>query len=85
MHTLYFYFCILYSMLTTKSLVSIRHHTVDLLTHFSFPHQHTFPSGIYYSFLCIYIFVWLGLFIYFVFCSFGAATVEDSMKISQKN
>lgn len=29
--TLYFYFCIRYNMLTTKKLVSMFHHTVDLL------------------------------------------------------
>ena len=36
-YTLYFYFCIHYSMHTTKSLVSIHHHTIDPLCPFCPP------------------------------------------------
>ena len=66
--TLYFYFCIHYSVLATQSLVSIRHHAVDPLHSFSPPHT-PFPCGNHYSVLCIYMFVfaWFGLFIYFTF------------------
>ena len=32
--TLYFYFCVHYSVLTTTNLVSIRHHTVDSFNSF---------------------------------------------------
>ena len=58
--TLYFYFCIHYSILTTKKLVSIHHHTVDLLYPFH-PPPSSFPSGNPYSVLCIcvFVFVWL--------------------------
>ena len=62
--TLYFYFCVQYSKLTTKNLVSIHHHTVGALYLFCPPHPH-FPSGSSCSFLCIYKFLF-GLFIYFV-------------------
>ena len=41
--TLYFYFCIAYSMLTTKNLVSIHHHTVNPFYPFHPPHHHNFP------------------------------------------
>ena len=67
-----FYFCIHYSMLTTKNLVSILHHTVDPLYPFHPPPQPPFPSGNHYSVLCIYMFVdvWFGLIIYFGLCLF---------------
>ena len=55
--TLYFYFCVLYSVLITKNLVSICHHSADP---FTAPPQT--PSGIHYSILYIYVFVviWFG-------------------------
>ena len=70
--TLCFYFCIHYSMLTSKNLVSISYHTVDSLYLFH-PPPYPFPSGNHYYVLCVYVFVfvWFGLFIYFVlFCLF---------------
>lgn len=68
-------------MLTTKNLVTIHHYTVDPFNYFSFLCQYIFSSRIHYFVLCICVF---GLFIYFVFGSFGAVTLEDSMNISQK-
>ena len=59
---LYFYFCIHYSMLTTKNLVSICHHTVDSLYPFH-PTPQPLPYGNHYCVLGIYMFV-LFLFIY---------------------
>ena len=64
--TLYFYFYILYSVLTPKILVSIPHHTLAALYPPCPPNP--FPSGNHYSVLCIYVsvLVWFVLFIYFV-------------------
>ena len=53
MYTLYFYFCIPYSVLTTN-LVSTHHHTVDSLYSFCPPHPDLL-SGNLYSVHCIYI------------------------------
>ena len=68
---LYFFFCIHHSVFTTKNLVSIHHHTVGSLTHFTLP---TTPSplvttatlfsvsmclflfGSIYSFILLFIF-----------------------------
>ena len=67
--TLHFYFCICYGVLTSKSLVSIHHHTVDPLYPFH-PPLCPFPSGNRYSVLCIYV-VLFGLFtfcfLFFIF------------------
>ena len=54
--TLYFYFCVPYSLPTTKNLVSVHHHAVDPFYPFR-------SSGNHYSVLCIYmfVFVWFGL------------------------
>ena len=67
--TLYFCFCIPYSVFTTKNLVSMCHHTVDPLYLF-FPPPHPLCSGNHHSVFCIYVFlfIWLGLFIYLFFC-----------------
>lgn len=62
---LYFYFCIHYSMLTTKNLLSIYYHTVDFFYWFH-PPLCPFPSGKHYFFLCIYVFV----SVWFDFCLF---------------
>ena len=65
--TLYFYFCIPYSVLTTKNLVSIHHRTVEALYPFC-PLPYPVPSGNYCSVLCICVFVcfWI-LFYLFIF------------------
>lgn len=52
---LYFILCLHYSLLTTKSLVSIHHHKVDPLYLFGPPPTPPFPSRNYYSALCIYV------------------------------
>ena len=63
--TLYFYFCIPYSMVTTKNLASIHHHTVDPLYPFC-----SAPSPLIITTpVCIYVFVFVWfvhLFIYLI-------------------
>ena len=61
-YILYFCFCIYYSVLTTKNLVSMFHHEVDLFNTF---HPTPLPSGNYYFVLCIYAF---GLVYSFILC-----------------
>lgn len=62
---LYFYFCIQYSVLTTRNLVSIHHiQWTPRLYQFTLP---TFPSSKHYSVLCIHVFIFVFLFIYFAF------------------
>ena len=70
--TLYFYFCIPCSVLTTKNLVSICGHTVNPLP------VSPSPSDNHYFVLCIYVFVFIQfgclffvfvyLFFVFIFC-----------------
>ena len=59
MHTLYFDFCINYSMLNTKSCFYPSPYSLPPILN-----SPPFPSGNYYSFLYKYMFVLLGLFIY---------------------
>ena len=63
--TLHSYSCLHCSMLTTKNLVSIYHHTVDHLCPFHSPHPFFFSS----NHLCIYVFgfVWFVHLFYFVY------------------
>ena len=60
--TFYFYFCVPYSMLTTKNLVSICHQLMPFI-YFTLP-LCPFPSDDHYSVLCISVFLFC-LFIYF--------------------
>ena len=55
-------------MLTTESLVSIRHITADVLYPFH-PSPTPFPSGNHYSVLCIYMFVFV-CFIYLFYSTY---------------
>ena len=67
--TVYFYFFICYSMLTTKNLVSIHHYTVDPFTHFPLPP----PLPLWKPLLCsLYLCVCFGLVCSFIlfFCLF---------------
>ena len=66
---LHFYFCIPYHVLTTKYLVSTRHHTVDPLS-LVHPPLCSFPSDNHYFVLCIYMFVWFGSVRSFILCLF---------------
>lgn len=68
MCTLYFYFCILYSMLSTKSLVSICHYTVGplypflpfLLTPFLLVTTTLFPVSVnLFGLVCSFIYLFL--------------------------
>ena len=60
--TLYLHFCIPYSMLTIKNLVSIHHHTIEPFYSFHFPIP---PYSVNHNSIpCIYVFV---LFTYLVF------------------
>ena len=68
--TLYFCFCICYSVLITKSLFSIHHHTVDPLCLFypSSPGTSTLILYIYMSVFCLVWFVHLfySLLVFYV-------------------
>ena len=66
--TLCFLLLYILSMLATKNLVSIHHHTVDPLYPFC-PHPHPSPSGNHYSVLCIYAFVFV-LFDFFLYATY---------------
>ena len=70
LHTiLYFYFHILYSMLSTKNLISIYHHHIQLIpfTHFTLPSTGPFNSGNYYSLIytLMFVFLWFSVFMPF--------------------
>ena len=73
MCTLHFYFSVSYSVLTTKTSVSICHHTVDPFYPFC-PPPCLFPSGNHYSVLCIYNFIFylfINLLIYLFLSALG--------------
>lgn len=64
---LYLNFCIHASVLTTKSLVSFHHQTIDTIYSLCPLPSPSLFSGNQYSVLCIYmlVLVWFGLFIFF--------------------
>ena len=53
---LYFYFCILYSVFTTKNLVSVCHHTVDPFYPFCLPFPQV-TTTLFSLYLCVYFYL----------------------------